>query len=128
MKIIKVTCAIIEMDNKILVVQRSESMKQPLKWEFPGGKIEASESEEESIHREIKEELDVEIEIINKITPTIFHYPDISIQLIPFVVNYIDGEIKLKEHSQCRIMKKNELIQLDWAEADFPILNEYLTL
>ena len=128
MKIIKVTCAIIEVNNKVLVVQRSELMAHPLKWEFPGGKIEAFESAEESIHREIKEELDVEIEIMYKITPTLFHYPDISIQLIPFVVNYSDGEVKLKEHAQFRLMNKKELVLLDWADADIAILNEYLTL
>ena len=57
MDLIKVTCAIILFDQKILVVQRSEDMMLPLKWEFPGGKIEKEESEENCIIREIKEEL-----------------------------------------------------------------------
>ena len=54
-KIISVTCAIIEYEEGTLVVQRSEKMKLPLKWEFPGGKLEAHESEKECIQREIQE-------------------------------------------------------------------------
>ena len=61
MKTIDVTCAIISFNNKILVVQRSENMKLPLKWEFPGGKIENGESEKECIKREIKEKLNIKI-------------------------------------------------------------------
>ena len=57
MSVLKVTCAIIYFKDKILVVQRSESMPLPLKWEFPGGKIENNESEEDCIKREIKEEI-----------------------------------------------------------------------
>jgi 8-oxo-dGTP diphosphatase len=60
---IRVTCAIIEFAGKVLVVQRSKKMNLPLKWEFPGGKIEEGELEEECIVREIKEELNLDIEI-----------------------------------------------------------------
>jgi 8-oxo-dGTP diphosphatase len=56
-----VICAIIEYDAGVLVVQRSPSMKLPLKWEFPGGKLEDGETEEQCIIREIKEELDIVI-------------------------------------------------------------------
>jgi 8-oxo-dGTP diphosphatase len=60
---IKVTCAIIEKESDVLVVQRSEKMSLPLKWEFPGGKIENGESEEGCIVREIKEELNLDIDV-----------------------------------------------------------------
>jgi 8-oxo-dGTP diphosphatase len=63
MKHIHVTCAIIEKDGKVLSTQRSESMSMPLKWEFPGGKIKAGESPSECLHRELQEELGVEVEI-----------------------------------------------------------------
>ena len=59
-------------------------MKLPLKWEFPGGKIEPHETEEECIKREIKEELNIEISLLKRLTPTSFDYPKISIELIPF--------------------------------------------
>lgn len=128
MKEIEVTCALITVNNKTLVVQRSEDMKLPLKWEFPGGKIEFGESAEECIKREIKEELNIEIEIIRPLTPVRHKYPSIGIKLIPFLANYKDGELQLKEHKQYLILFKNELKQLDWAEADIPIVNEYLLL
>ena len=63
MKTINVTCAIINFDAKILAVQRSETMKLPLKWEFAGEKIESGESEIDCINREIFEELNIKIEI-----------------------------------------------------------------
>mgnify|MGYP006179008173 FL=1 len=125
---IRVTCAIIFHNNKTLVVQRSEKMKFPLKWEFPGGKIELGETEEDCILREIKEELDLEINLVSRLTPSKFQYPNLSIELIPFIAQLISGDINLAEHKKYLWLKKEELIDLDWAEADLPILKEYLTL
>jgi 8-oxo-dGTP diphosphatase len=127
MKII-VTCAIIEYENTVLVVQRSQSMKLPLKWEFPGGKIEKMEKEEDCIKREIREELNIEIELIKKLTPTNHDYEDISIELIPFIAKQIGGQIRLNEHTDFKFLKKEELTNLDWAEADVAIVKEYLKL
>ncbi len=67
MKTILVTCAIIQFDDKVLAVQRSKNMKLPLKWEFAGGKIEEGETEVECIKREILEELNIKIEIKEKL-------------------------------------------------------------
>jgi 8-oxo-dGTP diphosphatase len=128
MKIIQVTCAIITFGNKTLVVQRSEKMKHPMKWEFPGGKIEKGETEENCLIREIKEELHIEIEILKRLTPSIHEYPNLTIELIPFIANHLSGEITLTEHQEYKLLLKNELNELDWAEADIPILNEYLKL
>ncbi len=128
MKKIQVACAIIILEEKILVVQRSDTMSLPLKWEFPGGKIESGESDEECIKREIIEELNIKIELISRLTPSRYNYPDFQIELIPFLAKYIDGVIKLAEHKKYLLLKKYELSDLDWAEADIPILNEYLNL
>ena len=128
MKVIDVTCAIININGKTLVVQRSAEMKMPLKWEFPGGKIEAGESEEDCIKREILEELNIEIEIIKRLSPSSFDYGDISIRLIPFVVEYLKGEIELKEHQRYLLLDKEELRGLDWAEADVAVLEELISL
>jgi len=125
---IKVTCAIILLNRKILAVQRSENMKLPLKWEFPGGKIENGEGEEDCIKREIMEELNITIDLITRLSPSHFDYPTFSIELIPFVANYLDGEIKLAEHKQYLLLEKEDLTRLDWAEADIPILKEFLKL
>ncbi len=123
---ISVTCAIIIKDKKVLVVQRSEAMKLPLKWEFPGGKIKSDESEEECIKREIIEEIGIEIELISRLTPSIHSYSTFQIELIPFLANYTKGNIKLTEHKKYLLLEKDELKELDWAEADIPILNEFL--
>jgi 8-oxo-dGTP diphosphatase len=128
LRIIPVTCAIIHFEDKILAVQRSETMKLPLKWEFPGGKIEAGESEIDCIKREIFEELNIHIKINERLTPVIHEYPNFKIELIPFTAEYLEGELKLREHSDFVIVNKKELINLDWAEADLPILKEYLLL
>ncbi|WCO02001.1 (deoxy)nucleoside triphosphate pyrophosphohydrolase [Psychroserpens ponticola] len=126
MKIIPVTCAIIHFGDKILAVQRSETMKLPLKWEFAGGKIESGESEIACIKREIFEELNIHIEVKKRLTPATHQYPNFKIELIPFTAEFVSGELKLREHSSFILAKKEELINLDWAEADLPILKEYL--
>jgi 8-oxo-dGTP diphosphatase len=125
---LNVTCAIILFDNKILVTQRSDKMKLPLKWEFPGGKLENNESEIDCIKREIKEELNIEIDIQQKLKNSFFDYGTFKINLIPFVANYLSGEIALAEHKAYKILYKSELLELDWAEADVPIVNELLKL
>jgi 8-oxo-dGTP diphosphatase len=126
--LINVTCAIIIKDGNILVTQRSDIMKLPLKWEFPGGKLEVSETEQECIIREIKEELNLNIEIIGKLSCSVFDYGSFNINLIPFISNYKSGEIVLSEHKDFKWMKKSDLSSLDWAEADLPILKEFLSL
>jgi 8-oxo-dGTP diphosphatase len=62
--VIKVVCGVIVDTDKVLCVQRSESMTLPLKWEFPGGKIEQGETSEECLNRELKEELNIEVSIL----------------------------------------------------------------
>lgn len=127
-KCIDVTCAIVYFKDKILVTQRSETMKLPLKWEFPGGKLEINESEIDCIKREILEEINIEIEIVKKLSDSIFDYGTFQIKLIPFVASFISGNIKLAEHKEYRLLNLSELSNLDWAEADKPIVEELLKL
>lgn len=119
-----VTCAIIQKDNKILICQRSKKMKLPLKWEFPGGKIEEGESKEECLKREIKEELALNMEVLYPLKMVEFHYPDFSIRLYPFICSIISGKLTLAEHAQAKWVYLSELENYDWAEADLPILEE----
>ncbi|MBD1364721.1 (deoxy)nucleoside triphosphate pyrophosphohydrolase [Mucilaginibacter sp. ZT4R22] len=126
---IQVTCALIVDDqNRLFAAQRSESMNLPLKWEFPGGKIEPDETTQECLIREIFEELNITIKIVKDLPTNIHNYPTFAIALIPFVCNYVSGELILKEHAQFKWLHKNELLDLDWAEADIPILHHYLNL
>jgi 8-oxo-dGTP diphosphatase len=126
---INVTCAIIEKDDKILCAQRSECMNLPLKWEFPGGKVENGETFESCIIREIEEELGLDISIIEALPPSIFQYPNAKeICLLPFICRIKTGKINLKEHKQIKWLSLSELKTLDWAAADIPILDHYLAL
>jgi len=125
--VIDVTCAlIIDNQNRLFVAQRSSKMSLPLKWEFPGGKVEQGESFEECLIREIKEELNIEIEFAKALIPSIHSYPSVTVKLIPFICKQINGKIALKEHADFKWLNRNELLDLDWAEADIPILHQYL--
>lgn len=121
---IHVTCAILLKENKILICQRSEKMKLPLKWEFPGGKIEENESKKECLKREIKEELALNIQVLTPLEIVTHHYPNFSIALYPFLCRIISGKPKIVEHAQVKWVTLDELDSYDWAEADLPILEE----
>ncbi len=125
---IYVACAIVVDGTKVLVTQRSIKMTLPLKWEFPGGKIEQNETAEECVIREIKEELNIHIHIIAKLIPKVFNYGSFEIELSPFVSNLVSGEVKLAEHSQFKWMEFTELSNLDWAPADIPVLDDLLKM
>jgi len=124
---INVSCAIIVNSiGQVLVTQRSPLMPLPLKWEFPGGKIEDNETAEECLIREIKEELNIEIEITSALSPNDHQYPDKLIRLLPFICKQTRGEIVLKEHTDYKWLDVKDLLDLDWAEADIPIVKQYL--
>jgi 8-oxo-dGTP diphosphatase len=124
---LRVTCAIIELNGKVLCAQRSKKMDLPLKWELPGGKVEVEETPEDCLIREINEELGLDIEIIRQLPAFQHKYPNQkTIELLPFICKIINGEIILKEHQQVKWLGKNELLSLDWAEADISIVNFYI--
>ncbi|SDE77624.1 8-oxo-dGTP diphosphatase [Mucilaginibacter pineti] len=124
---IKVTCAlIVDEQDRVLAAQRSKKMSLPLKWEFPGGKIEPNETAENCLVREIKEELNIEVQISKELPSNIHTYPKMTIELIPFICKHINGDIILREHANFQWLCKNELLALDWADADVPIVYRYL--
>lgn len=125
---LQVTCAIIEHQGKILICQRSARMKLPLKWEFPGGKIEDGESKEACLIREVLEELGLDIQVGNALTPVEHTYPDFSLRLYPFQCTWTGGELTIAEHAQAIWVALEELRGYDWAEADIPIVEEVMLL
>ena len=102
-------------------------MALPLKWELPGGKLESGESEEECIQREIREELGLEIFISKRLIPNT-HQLNINttIHLIPFLCNRFIGKLHLKEHRQVAWLDFDRILELDWAEADIPIIQNFI--
>jgi len=127
-KIIPVVCAIIEQDDLVLCALRSEHMSLPGKWEFPGGKLELNELPEEALIREINEELNIEIKIIEALPIAEHAYvPEKIIQLIPYRCAIVsEQKPSATEHAELRWVKKDELLQLDWAAADVPIVLNYI--
>ena len=121
---IQVVCAVILKENKILIAQRSMKMKLPLKWEFPGGKLEEGENEEQAIIREIKEELDIDILPLRKISSHVHDYGSFKINLIAYLCNYVAGEIELLEHQDFEFIPFEKLNDYDLAEADLPVIEK----
>jgi 8-oxo-dGTP diphosphatase len=126
MKHIHVACAIIEKNGKVLATQRSAEMVLPLKWEFPGGKIDAGESAEACLKRELIEELSICVNVNQELPSYKHNYSIFTVTLYPFVCSILAGEITLHEHAACCWLAPEELCLLDWAAADVPVLNSYI--
>ena len=123
-KTVKVVGAIIENNNEILCALRSKDMSLPMMWEFPGGKIEEGESVNEAIIREIKEELDCNIEAISIFNDNTHEYENIIVNLITVKCKLISGNPKAKEHAKLLWLPVDYLESLNWAPADIPAIKE----
>ncbi|MFO0754747.1 MAG: (deoxy)nucleoside triphosphate pyrophosphohydrolase [Thermodesulfovibrionales bacterium] len=126
MKHLHVACAIIERKGKVLATQRSTVMSLPLKWEFPGGKIKPDELPEDCLHRELSEELGLQINIRYALPLHTHRYPTFTVTLYPFICAIESGEPLLFEHASLTWLPPEELFALDWAEADLPVIQAYL--
>jgi len=125
---IDVTCAIIRNeDEDILVVQRGEKTSHPLKWEFPGGKIHPEETGEDCIIREIREELEMGIVICKQLEPVVHDYGNKKIRLIPFVCDTLDELPVLVEHVDFKWLSPQNLMKVDFSEADVFVAEQYLS-
>lgn len=122
MKTVNVVAAIIKDNDKIFATQRGYG---DLKggWEFPGGKVENHETLQEALKREIKEELDVEIEVDDFLTKIEYDYPTFHLSMDCFFARIINGKLKLKEHSNAKWLASDELDSVDWLPADLTIID-----
>jgi 8-oxo-dGTP diphosphatase len=129
MKKIEVVAAVIVHDNEILCVQRPEN-KYPYiskKYEFPGGKIEAGESHEEALSREIIEELGITLKIEDFFLTIDHPYPDFELTMHIYLCKVKNKMIELNEHIDYKWLTLNKLTQLDWAAADLPIVKKLIS-
>ena len=120
-----VGAAIIDKDNKVLCAQRGYGSLKG-KWEFPGGKIEAGENDTEAIKREIKEELNINVNVEQLIDENYHEYNDFNVNLKVYKCEYVSGTIKDTEHQSLKWVESRKLNELDWAEADQPIVDTYM--
>ena len=123
MKVIKVVAAVIMEDNKIFATQRGYG---DLKggWEFPGGKIEEGELPQEALIREIKEELDIVIQVGELIDTVEYDYPTFHLSMDCFVAKLVSGNLILKEHTAASWLSKKELDSVKWLPADVAVLDK----
>ncbi len=125
MSMLKVVCAIIRDDkDRCLLVQRAGNMSHPLKWEFPGGKVELDETPFEAIQRELREELDIELSPKQLLNTVEWEYPGKKIALVPIICELRLSEIRLLEHRDYGWFFLKEISSLDLLEADRAILKQ----
>ena len=117
MKTIEVVAAIIRDGNKIFATQRGYGEFKG-GWEFPGGKIEAGESPEEALVREIKEELDSSIAVGELVDIVEYDYPTFHLKMHCFMAELLKGELILKEHKAAKWLDKNTIHDVAWLPAD----------
>ena len=117
MKTIRVVAAIIKHEDKIFATQRGYGEFEG-GWEFPGGKIEENESPEKALVREIKEELDTEIEVGELIDTVEYDYPNFHLSMDCFICTIKSGDLVLKEHKNAKWLTKDTLHTVDWLPAD----------
>ena len=118
-----VVAAIIKKNNQYLIVQRNKNKHLGLKWEFPGGKLYENESFEEALKREIQEELNITINIHEKIAEEKYQDEKIDIILHYYLCSQKNGIIKLNEHENLAWVEKKDFEKYDFAEGDGNILS-----
>ncbi len=117
MKTIRVVAAVIVNDDKVLATQRGYGEFKD-GWEFPGGKIEAGESPEKALIREIKEELEMDIKVGTLIDTVEYDYPNFHLSMDCFFASIVQGTPLLKEHEAAKWLTRDLLGSVDWLPAD----------
>ncbi|MBD3392395.1 MAG: NUDIX domain-containing protein [Chitinivibrionales bacterium] len=125
---VRVVCAIIQRDAVFLAARRGPEVARAGLWEFPGGKILEGETGHQALKREIREELEVDIEIHERLAPSVHSYADITIELVPFVCEIRQGEPLPREHAEIAWFDTVSARALRWSPADMPVLEQYLAL
>ena len=123
MKTVRVVAAIIIENDKVFATQRGYGEFKD-GWEFPGGKIEPGETPEEAIVREIKEELDTEVEVIELLDTVEYDYPNFHLSMGCFICKIKSGDLVLKEHEAAKCLTKDTLGSLEWLPADMGLVGE----
>ena len=123
MKKFDVVAAIISRDDKFFIAQRNKNKHMGLSWEFPGGKVEEGESFQMALKREIKEELNIEIDVKDKLGEENYQDEKINVKLHYFICSILQGKICLNEHEDSAWISKDEFLNYDFAEGDRDIIS-----
>lgn len=123
MKTIRVVAAIIVENGRVFATQRGYGDFKD-GWEFPGGKIEAGESPEQALVREIREELDTEIRVERLLRTVEWDYPTFHLSMDCFICKIESGDLHLREHEAARWLDLEHLNDVDWLPADLQLILE----
>lgn len=123
MKTVQVVAAVIRSGNKVFATARGYGDYRG-QWEFPGGKIEPSESPQQALIREIREELDTVIEVRELLGTIEYDYPTFHLSMDCFWCAVINGNLILKEAQESRWLSKDELYSVQWLPADMTIIDK----
>lgn len=126
MNIIKVVCGIIFKDNLVLICRRKPEKSLGGYWEFPGGKVENDESYEESLLRELIEELNFKVEIKRHFFDIVHHYDKGSIELISFICVTSGTVVESTDHDLLEWVEVDDLLNWKLAPADIPIAKKLI--
>lgn len=121
MRTISVSAAAIVNNNKILITKRSGGDFDGM-WEFPGGKIEPNETKEETVIREIKEELDLEISVSSHLISIEYAYPNFNLEMHVYICSIISGTMVLNEHGDFAWTSKADIDNYNWIPADIEVV------
>lgn len=124
MKHYDVVAAVVCRKGKYLCMQKGQTKYEytSYKFEFPGGKVEVGETPQQALKRELLEEMNYRIEVLEELTKVEYVYPDFSISLQAFLCEALDPEFKMNEHVAFQWVEKGSLSTLDWAAADVGIV------
>lgn len=128
LKRIEVVAGLICENGRVLVCQRKVNAAFPLKWEFPGGKVENGERYEDALRRELREELQIEVETATKIYDHQHTYTGVSqVNLTFFHVQKYQGEVKNLIFEQIAWVEFEKLLDFDFLEGDLPLIQRLAT-
>ena len=123
MKVIEVVAAIIKKEDKIFITRRSYGEFAD-KWEFPGGKIELGETRDDAIIREIKEELELDINNLEYLTTVDYDYPNFHLTMHCFICEICGGKLNLNAHNDAKWVSLDELSKEKWVPADVKVVEK----
>ena len=123
MKTIEVVAAIIIKEGQVFATQRGYGEFQGW-WEFPGGKMEAGESPQEALKREIREELDAEIEVKELLETVEWDYPNFHLTMHCYICNLLSESLHLNEHEAATWLDLENLRSVKWLPADVILLDK----